>query len=75
MKNKKIKSVQFNEINPKKNKYRASLINFQSNKKQKKSVQLISSKKLEQKRNMSLIWNYILKMPIFQPIKLTNILS
>ena len=57
MKNKKIKSVQFNEINPKKNKYRASLINFQSNKKQKKSVQLISSKKLAQKRNMSLIVN------------------
>ena len=56
MSTKKIKSVQFNEINIKKNKSRASITNIihLSREKQKKSVFVINSKKLQNNRNESL---------------------
>ena len=56
MNTKKIKSVQFNEINIKKNKSRASITNIihLSREKQKKSVFVINSKKLQNNRNESL---------------------
>ena len=56
MNTKKIKSVQFNEINIKKNKSRASITNIihLSREKQKKSVFVINNKKLQNNRNESL---------------------
>ena len=75
VKTKKIKSVQFNGINHKKKNYRASLINFihKTNKYQKKSVQLLNSKDLRKKRNMSLIVNR--SKSSFRHSKIINLLK